>query len=237
MNTNVSWVQPLKDTGISGHQPLDDFMNLYQLSYVSHYDNSFNNTTQFTLETSYDVLNFRVILPDLNTVPDILNSYASEEFPILGPLYTGVPYYISYGPYFGGAYAEFCDIFIDEDGNYRFWLGGGYDCFNGCPFTEIRYVSVSDNCNQVGFSRTLSTEDSEISSLSIYPNPTSANLHVQGITNIQQLEIHSILGKTIDIPLDTSSTILNVSSLKNGVYFLKVTDIQNRSVIRKFIKK
>jgi hypothetical protein len=165
---------------------------LYQLSYEDHYDNS-NNTTYFILGTSYDVLNFRVIISDFQAIPDILSASASEEFPILGPLYTGVPYIISYGPLFGGAYTEFCDIYIDENGNYRFWLGGGFDCFNGCQYTELRYVSVSDDCSQVTFSLTLSTEDSELTNVVIYPNPTSANLHIQGVTNIQQLEIYSIL--------------------------------------------
>jgi hypothetical protein len=148
-----------------------------------------------------------------------------------------VPYIISYGPLFGGAYTEFCDIYIDENGNYRFWLGGGFDCFNGCQYTELRYVSVSDDCSQVTFSLTLSTEDSELTNVVIYPNPTSANLHIQGVTNIQQLEIYSILGTAIKIPLDVSSNTVNVSSLKNGVYFLKVMDDQNRIVVRKFVKE
>lgn len=235
VNTNVSWVQALKDTGVSGYAPLDDLMNQYQLSYEYHYDNS-NNTTYFILDTSYDVLNFRVILPDFQAISDITYASASEEFPILGPQYTGVPYLISYGPLFGGAYAEFCDVYIDENGVYRFWLGGGYDCFNGCPYREIRYVTVSDDCSQVNFSRTLSTEDSEISSFAIYPNPTSDKINIQGIRNIKTIEIFSILGKKIEIST-TNLTTVDVRSLKNGIYFLKVIDDQNRSAIRKFIKK
>ncbi|WP_430410737.1 T9SS type A sorting domain-containing protein [Kordia sp.] len=37
--------------------------------------------------------------------------------------------------------------------------------------------------------------------------------------------------------MNTSSDTINVSSLKNGVYFLKITDAQNRTAVRKFIKK
>lgn len=233
--TSVSWVQTLIDTGSSGVTSLDNFMAQYQFTYLSNSTLVGGGNILFTLITSNDVLNINALIDDLENIQDIVYAYGlpADFYDVFN--YTGISYSIDAFP-FGGFSVEACDISFDENQNYEFTLHGN-DCFSGCGVSESRYVSISDDCNDVIFSFTLSTEDSELTNMAIYPNPTSANLYIEGITNIQQLEIYSILGTAIKIPLDTSQNTVNVSSLKNGVYFLKVTDAKNRIVVRKFIKK
>ena len=233
--TNVSWVQTLIDTGFSGVTSLDNFMAQYQFTYLSHSTLGGGGNMLFTIITGNDVLNINAIIDDIENIQDIVYAYGLPAD--LGDRfnYTGVSYGISVFP-FGSFSVEACDISFDENQNYVFTLYGN-DCFAGCGVSESRYVSISDDCSQVNFSTTLSTEEVEVTGMAIYPNPTSDKLQIQGVTNIQQLEIYSILGTAIKIPLNISSNSINVSSLKNGVYFLKVTDTQNRSTLKKFIKQ
>ncbi|QHI37324.1 hypothetical protein IMCC3317_27030 [Kordia antarctica] len=232
--TNVSWVQTLITTGTSGFAPLDDFMAQYQLTYSEHFSSNSSGKTFFTLQTSHDALNMLALIDDLESMAGIIEAFEIPSGIDNRFNYTGVLYYIVQFPNVSFQ-TELCDIIFDENQNYQFMLGGG-DCFAGCGLMEFRYLTVSNDCNQVTYSRTLSTEDLELSNVSIYPNPASDNLHIKGITNIQTVEMYSILGKKIEVSLDNSTTV-DVSILKSGVYFLKVIDFQNRSIIKKFIKK
>jgi uncharacterized repeat protein (TIGR03803 family) len=67
----------------------------------------------------------------------------------------------------------------------------------------------------------------------IYPNPTSDMLHVEGRIINTKLEITDILGnKLIESNLQQGKATIDVSSLSNGVYFIKT-----KEGIQKFIKQ
>ncbi|WP_162200413.1 T9SS type A sorting domain-containing protein [Kordia jejudonensis] len=239
VNTTVSWVQTFKDTGVSGITELDNLMSQYQLTISSFYDFNSSGSTAFFLTTGFDFLNIRALIDDFEIIPNIIyaepyNTYANP----LGLNYTGVPYSIVLPVLPSGTQnysVAVCDITVNGNGIYEFWLYGG-DCFSGCQASEARYVSISNDCNTVNFSRTLSTEEVELTTVSIYPNPTTDFLQVQGITNIKNLEVYTIQGKNINISF-TNTDKIDVSSLQSGIYFLKVMDAQNRIAIRKFIKQ
>ena len=75
-------------------------------------------------------------------------------------------------------------------------------------------------------------EDSFKNSISIYPNPTSDKLYIDGLV-IQDVVIYSVLGKEV-VKISNQNSI-DVSSLSKGVYFIKVSDGVNSST-KKFIK-
>ena len=232
--TSVSWVQTFIDTGVSGVAALDDFMAQYQFSYLEHYSSNSSGNSHFTLITNDNALNIFALSDDLANVQDITQVY---EFPadIEERInYTGVQYFIDNFPFQGYA-VEACDIRINDEQNYEFILFGG-DCFAGCGVSEYRYVSISDDCSEITFSTTLSTPETELSNVVMYPNPTSSVLNIEGITAIKAIELYSTLGKQISIS-PNDFTRIDVSHLKNGVYFLKIIDNQNRAVIKKFIKQ
>lgn len=70
--------------------------------------------------------------------------------------------------------------------------------------------------------------------VSISPNPTTKFLIVSTIENLNTYEIYDVLGKKIlSKPIVKE---INVSNLKDGIYFLKLIG-PNQTVNKKFIKQ
>ena len=82
----------------------------------------------------------------------------------------------------------------------------------------------------------LSIEDyiNERSPLKIYPNPTSDFIYIASYLNIKEVEIFNIIGQKKKIKIDNNK--INVLSLDNGTYILKVKDSNNKEFYTKFIK-
>lgn len=71
----------------------------------------------------------------------------------------------------------------------------------------------------------------------IYPNPTSNVLNIESKTNILNIEIIDINGRSLlSKSQNSSSTSINVESLSKGVYFVKVSN-EKGNFVQKFIKK
>ncbi len=78
-------------------------------------------------------------------------------------------------------------------------------------------------------------EQSIISNLSIYPNPTNAQIIIDADANIEALTILDIMGKTVKTMVAPNQTI-DVSDLTKGIYFLQI-QLDKTLVSRKMIKK
>jgi len=111
-------------------------------------------------------------------------------------------------------------------------------------FTEIKTSKVRLNINSTasGIARfyeievygriaTLGTNDFVASKFSIYPNPTSDKLNVSCDETVVLIQVFDINGKSLIIQKDSNS--VDVSSLSNGIYFMK---LNNKETV-KFIKK
>lgn len=72
-------------------------------------------------------------------------------------------------------------------------------------------------------------EELDITSVYIYPNPVVNTLSIQGVDENTSLEVYTLTGKSI---INTKGTELDVTSLNEGTYILR---INNQYV--KFIKK
>ena len=79
---------------------------------------------------------------------------------------------------------------------------------------------------------TASTNDFSKDLFSIYPNPTKEYLNID-CSSLESVSVYNILGKEL---IKETSNRINVRSLSNGVYFIKVSDGINSST-KKFIKK
>lgn len=66
----------------------------------------------------------------------------------------------------------------------------------------------------------------------VFPNPVSEKLFVQGVSDLK-LKVLNLLGETIIG--ETLADTINVSELKNGIYFLQINSGNSQSVV-KFIK-
>jgi hypothetical protein len=84
---------------------------------------------------------------------------------------------------------------------------------------------------------------SQISNFSIYPNPTKNILTIQNPQfKITNLKIFNTLGKEITISKNhvaknKNETQLNISSLRSGIYLLRLTDEKGNFYSAKFVKE
>lgn len=83
----------------------------------------------------------------------------------------------------------------------------------------------------------LSTNDIDASSILLYPNPVSSNLHIDGLENNSQIVIFDVNGRKLKTFNSLSaSTLLNISDFKTGLYFVEIR-AKERVQTLKFIKK
>ncbi len=77
--------------------------------------------------------------------------------------------------------------------------------------------------------------NSKAQELSIYPNPTSKNLLISSRFKIKQIRIYDLQGKLV-LSFKNTVQIIDVSSLNNGLYVLKIIDENNNIQTKKFSK-
>lgn len=84
---------------------------------------------------------------------------------------------------------------------------------------------------------TLSTNDLDVTSFEIYPNPTTNNWTINGTSTIQSVKVYDILGKqVVSMTPNSDQVTVNATSLRDGVYFARV-ESENGSKTVKLIKK
>ena len=92
-------------------------------------------------------------------------------------------------------------------------------------------VELSD-CERI---TSIEEENSQHSSLTIYPNPTNELLNIQAPKPISKLVVYQSNGTKV---LESKSTEnLDVSVLPEGLYMLEAIDMEGRRVLKKFEKR
>ncbi|NJK86751.1 MAG: T9SS type A sorting domain-containing protein [Bacteroidales bacterium] len=73
----------------------------------------------------------------------------------------------------------------------------------------------------------------------IYPNPAGNFIYIENAGSITQVEIFSVVGEKalVEVIKTENMAKVNLSSLENGIYFIKITNSENNSIIQKIIKK
>ena len=76
------------------------------------------------------------------------------------------------------------------------------------------------------------------SSFNVYPNPVNDKLYVETLTQTQTLtvEIYDVYGRQQSMVNGQQSTVIDVTNLNSGVYFVKVVT-ENGESVKRFIKK
>ena len=95
----------------------------------------------------------------------------------------------------------------------------------------------SNNCDDLGnHTQTLSTDDMELDTFRIYPNPVNDVLHINLLYAKQtQVEVYDVLGKLVVSKTIFNSETIQTSSLTDGIYILRLTQ-GNSTVSKKLIK-
>lgn len=89
-------------------------------------------------------------------------------------------------------------------------------------------ASYSDNCSS------LSINDFELVSISIYPNPVKNTLFIELEETLVNMEVFNVVGTKI---LESESSNINVSNLSSGLYLLKVYAKDGKIGIKRFLKE
>ena len=74
-------------------------------------------------------------------------------------------------------------------------------------------------------------------SFQVYPNPSRGEIKINGITNNTQLEIFDLKGSLMKKELINENNIIDVSNLRNGIYFLKLVSNTEKTFTQKLIIK
>lgn len=142
------------------------------------------------------------------------------------------------------------DTAFRENG-YFIFLEDDYDARKSIITTSGKLLTVGykndEEASQFGYdfymaqfllNNTLSVEDFQKDSVSIYPNPVTDRVQLDFTTAVAntQIALFDTLGKEImTFQTDQKNTQLNMENLSQGIYYLKVT--QNNNVFTKKIVK
>ncbi len=81
----------------------------------------------------------------------------------------------------------------------------------------------------------LTISENEIQEIHVYPNPTSGVINIKAATKIQSLKLYNNLGQLILENKEVND--LDVSKISEGIYFLKIKDVEGRINTTRIIKK
>ena len=99
-----------------------------------------------------------------------------------------------------------------------------------------RIFNTSVDMGVYEYNSTLSTSDFELNTneISLYPNPVKSILNIKTAIDITNISIYSLLGKEV---ITTNTKMVNISSLSNGVYLIKIIDVNGNQHLKRFIKE
>jgi len=84
---------------------------------------------------------------------------------------------------------------------------------------------------------TLTTQDFEKASISIYPNPVSSELSIVSDMKVESVKVLDLMGRTVLSKIQMVAPVLNVGGLQKGVYMIELSNENGKSQTKKFIKK
>lgn len=83
----------------------------------------------------------------------------------------------------------------------------------------------------------VSVDDQNSQYLQVYPNPVSDYIYVKSMFSIKMIEVCNIYGfQLFNINTENSETKIDLSSLRSGIYFLKLFKYNNEVIVKKIIK-
>jgi hypothetical protein len=80
---------------------------------------------------------------------------------------------------------------------------------------------------------TLSIQENDAFSFSIYPNPTAGSLHLNTVETVEEIRIFSLSGAEV---LHTTTKSIDVSQLATGVYLIKIRTENGAEAVQRFLK-
>ncbi|MCX8149724.1 YCF48-related protein [Thermaurantimonas aggregans] len=116
-----------------------------------------------------------------------------------------------------------------------------YSIPNTLGSIQISVILYKSNC-QFTYNKNawivsgLSLDENGLKALRIFPNPANSEIFLQHNRPIQSLRLLDASGKIVIEVQEFFDNVLNISSLKNGLYFIEVHDIESNTLRQKLIK-
>jgi hypothetical protein len=135
-------------------------------------------------------------------------------------------------------------VFANEGASVKIMDKGGFERTTGFMSIDDRIVvTAADGVTQViyRFSEdiTVSVQPgvrTEANEVVIYPNPVNSILNVQGF-ELAAVKVYSLSGTMMISETAAYSNRVDVSMLPDGIYIVKMTDVNGRVAVEKFLKK
>ncbi|MEL0455744.1 LamG-like jellyroll fold domain-containing protein [Flavobacteriaceae bacterium SZ-1-7] len=112
--------------------------------------------------------------------------------------------------------------------------------FNIANSATFQRWLLMDSEEVQSLSSLLSVEDESLSTLKVYPNPTSSNLTIQGNDDFlvgAKLNIYDITGRIITSKkLINNTAELNINAFPSGIYLMKITN-NGQTLVKRISKK
>jgi len=119
------------------------------------------------------------------------------------------------------------------------WTKNGVEIstVNPYSFTVTEDVELVANFEEGVGIETITNDELQIT---VYPNPTNGELKIEnGKWKVENVEIMDVIGRIVETRLIASlqdyTTIINISHLPSGIYFLRI-QMENGVVVRKVVK-
>jgi hypothetical protein len=82
-------------------------------------------------------------------------------------------------------------------------------------------------------------DQKEPADLVLYPNPASDVINIEHVRPVTEIRILDILGQVVGEFSTTRSRnyVLDISELKKGIYFVRITDEENNTYSQKVMKQ
>lgn len=104
------------------------------------------------------------------------------------------------------------------------------------PFNQYIRLKLVDIDNQYEYSDVLLIQAAENDIISLFPNPTTERLTIEGIEEIKQATIFNSTGQSSSIIVDSNHNI-DVSALQPGYYLLQILTTHDSTHSMSFIKQ
>ncbi len=239
LNGNYKWAKQLKSNynNFLGTMKVDACANIYiSGDYFLSLDFDLSPTQTSTLSSTlcstnaflakYDsVGNYKWVIglvgKTFNSMPDYLEVHSRLNFVI-----------DKRSIYFSGTYKDTLDFDPSTNNTYLGSLNGTRDFF------IAKYKMTEPLCfNQL--TTKLNEKNNLKSDISIYPNPTQTSVTVKANTDIKSIEVVNLIGQQM-ISISTISlkeVALNLSTIEKGIYFVKITLLNNEEILHKLIRQ
>ncbi len=126
---------------------------------------------------------------------------------------------------------------------YKVKANAGFEVGDVIPNTAEIYFdtnpAIVTNTFETTFVDALGTSESQRANASIFPNPTNGNVSVISSDEIESVEMYNAIGTIAKkfSSVNALSTILDISELPTGIYFMKILTKNNFVLTRKLIRK